>query len=134
MSDQQPPAPGTVTWFDLTVDDASAVRDFYSSVAGWTSSPLAMKEGYDDYVMMAPGGDAVAGVCHARGGNTGIPPVWMMYINVTDLDASLQACEAGGGSVVSGPRSGGGAARYAIIRDPAGAVVALFQPAPASTS
>jgi predicted enzyme related to lactoylglutathione lyase len=128
MSDQQTPAPGTVSWFDLTVDDASAVRDFYANVAGWTPSPMAMKEGYDDYVMMTPGGAAVAGVCHARGANAELPPQWLMYINVVDLDASLEACAAQGGSVISGPRSSGGTARYAVIRDPAGAAVALFQP------
>ncbi|MBB4635243.1 VOC family protein [Longimicrobium terrae] len=128
MSDQQTPAPGTVSWFDLTVDDASAVRDFYANVAGWTPSPLTMKEGYDDYVMMTPGGAAVAGVCHARGANAELPPQWLMYINVVDLDASLEACAAQGGSVISGPRSGGGTVRYAVIRDPAGAAVALFQP------
>lgn len=132
MSDQQTPAPGTVSWFDLTVDDAPAVRDFYANVAGWTPSPLAMKEGYDDYVMMTPGGEAVAGVCHARAANADLPPQWLLYINVADLDASLKACEERGGSVISGPRGAGGANRFAVIRDPAGAAVGLFQAAPAS--
>lgn len=126
MSDMPRPVPGTVGWFDLTVPDAPAVRDFYAKVVGWTAQPLAMG-GYEDYVMTAPGGVPVGGVCHARGANADIPPVWIPYVSITDLDASLEACRAGGGTVVAGPRGGGTAGRYAIIRDPAGAVLALHQ-------
>ena len=124
-----PPAPalGSIGWVDLTVPDADAVRDFYVAVAGWQATPLSMGD-YDDYVMQAPGATAAsAGICHARGPNTGIPPVWMIYIVVADLDASLDACRARGGAVVSGPRGAGGTARMAIVRDPAGAHAALYQ-------
>jgi len=124
------PVPGSVGWFDLTVPDASAVRDFYKEVVGWAASEVPMG-GYDDFCMhpAAEGVPPVAGVCHARGGNANLPPVWLIYINVADLDASLAACAAGGGAVVSGPRSLGGAGRMAVIRDPAGAVSALYEPA-----
>jgi len=123
-----PPAPGTIAWADLTVADADGVRDFYAQVTGWTPQALAMKGGYDDYVMNAPGsGQAVAGICHARGPNADIPPQWVMYIIVSDLDASLAECTARGGAVINGPKSMGGTARYAMIRDPAGAVAALYQ-------
>ena len=36
------PSYGTFGWFDLTVDAAESIRDFYMDVAGWTSSPLSM--------------------------------------------------------------------------------------------
>lgn len=45
---------------------------------------------------------------------------------VAELDSSLAACAARGGAVLAGPKSMG-TARYAVIRDPAGAVVALCQ-------
>jgi predicted enzyme related to lactoylglutathione lyase len=124
---QTPPKVGTIGWTDLTVPDAVAVSDFYAKVAGWTATPMSMGD-YDDFVMMTPGGEAVGGVCHARGRNAALPPVWMVYITVADLDASLAACTAGGGRIVAEPRSGGETARYAIIADPAGATVALFDP------
>ena len=127
MSETPLPAPGTIAWADLTVPDAESVRDFYASVTGWVPQPLAMKGGYDDYVMSAPGStQAVAGICHARGPNADLPAQWILYIIVPDLDASLDACRAGGGEVIAGPKAMG-AARYAVIRDPAGAVAALFQ-------
>lgn len=129
MNDEQKPAVGTVGWFDLTVADADSLRDFYANVVGWSVEPVSMGD-YDDYSMTAPGsGQAVAGVCHARGGNADLPPQWLMYINVADLDASIGACEAGGGELVAGPKTMGGHGRYCVIRDPAGAVAALFEPA-----
>lgn len=46
---------------------------------------------------------------------------------VADLDASLAACRARGGEVVSDVTPLGAHGRYAVIRDPAGAVAALVQ-------
>lgn len=36
MSDALKPEIGAVGWFDLTVEDAESVRDFYAGVVGWT--------------------------------------------------------------------------------------------------
>lgn len=127
MSDENPKAPiGSVGWIDLTVDDADTVRDFYAAVTGWRPEPLDMG-GYSDYNMVAPGtGEPTAGVCHARGGNAEMPPAWLIYIVVEDLDQSLASCQELGGEVVSGPRQMG-KDRYCVIRDPAGAFAALYQ-------
>lgn len=115
-----------VAWVDLTVDDAPSVRDFYASVMGWTPEGVDMGE-YEDFNMLDPeSGEPTAGVCHARGSNASIPSVWMVYFAVDDLDAALEACRAGGGEVVDGPRAAG-RSRFAVIRDPAGAVCALVE-------
>lgn len=120
------PEVGTVGWIDLTVDDAPAVRDFYAAVCGWEATPVPMG-GYDDYCLGPPdAGAPAAGVCHKRGGNASQPGGWMIYIVVADLDASLKAVEAGGGRIEVPVREMG-EARYAVIRDPAGAVCALYQ-------
>lgn len=118
--------PGSIAWTDLTVPDADRARDFYSAVVGWTHSPVDMG-GYNDYCMNTAGGDTVAGVCHARGTNAELPPVWMVYVLVADLDASVASVRELGGEVLLGPRAQGAQARYAVIRDPAGAVCALYQ-------
>lgn len=81
---------------------------------------------YDDYNMLSPGSEsAAAGICHAKGDNASLPAQWMMYIVVDDLDASLDAVQRLGGSVLVPARGEG--QRMAVIRDPAGAVAALFQ-------
>lgn len=120
-------AAGTQIGFDLTVPDARAIKDFYSAVVGWTSEPFAM-EGYDDYFMKSPAtGSIVAGICHARGGNADLPPQWLAYVVVDDLHASLDRCVERGGEVLTAIKGGEGEARYCVIRDPAGAVLALMQ-------
>ena len=127
MATPPPPPPiGTIGWFDLTVPSAPVVRAFYERVAGWTATPLSMGD-YDDYIMSASGtGAPVGGVCNARGKNAELPAAWLMYITVADLEASLTECEASGGRILSAPRNAGGPARFAVIEDPAGAPVALY--------
>ncbi len=124
------PAAGTIGWVDLTVPEAAAVRDFYRDVVGWTSSEVPMGD-YADYCVHPPGAPADAppagGICHARGENADLPPSWIIYIHVDDLDTSLARCVERGGSIVRPARDLGGHGRMAVIRDPAGAVAALFQ-------
>jgi len=120
--------PGHIGWADLTVPDAEALRDFYAAVTGWQATPAEMG-GYADFCMTPPGAaEPVAGICHARGPNAGLPPQWLIYITVANLDAALQRCRDLGGAVIAGPRGGEGSDRFAVIRDPADAVCALFQP------
>lgn len=119
------PQPGSIGWHDLTVPDAERVRGFYERVAGWTHQAIDMG-GYSDFAMASPSGETVAGVCHARGTNADLPAVWMVYIVVADLDAALREVEGGGGEVIRQPKAAGGG-RFAVIRDPAGAVCALYQ-------
>lgn len=127
MSDFPKPQPGTIGWHDLTVSNADEVRDFYAAVTGWTPQGLSMGD-YEDYAMLAPGGQGVAGVCHARGANAGLPPQWLIYITVEDLDESMRQCEQRGGKVISGPRDLGQYGRVSVIQDPAGAVAAIIAP------
>ena len=120
------PAPGSIGWLDLTVEDAPRLRDFYSAVVGWKPEDVPMGE-YSDWVMAdSASGEPRAGVCHARGGNVGLPPVWLVYVVVADLDASLSSATALGGEVLAGPKAMG-TDRYAVLRDPAGAPFALWQ-------
>src|SRR5262245_11905691 len=127
MGDRAKPRHGAIAWIDLTVAAAKDVRDFYQDVVGWTSEEVEMG-GYMDFTMHPPGGgDPVAGVCHARGPNADLPAHWLIYITIADLDRSLARCRARGGEILVGPKAMGSAGRYAVIRDPAGAVAALLQ-------
>lgn len=123
------PEPGTIGWIDLTVENAGEIRDFYRAVAGWTAEDVEMG-GYSDFNMIAPAaGHPVAGICHARGANADLPAQWMLYITVTDLDTCMQRVKAKGGEILKEPGTGSSFGRFCVIRDPAGAVCALFEPA-----
>jgi predicted enzyme related to lactoylglutathione lyase len=127
------PAPGQIGWFDLTTEKAESLRSFYEKVVGWSSEPVDM-DGYSDYCMKPVGADnPVAGICHARGANAALPPQWLLYITVADLDYSLSECRNQGGEVIA-PIRQTGSGKFAVIRDPAGAVCALFEAASDSNS
>ena len=122
------PPVGTIGWLDLTVKDSRRLRDFYAAVVGWKPTEVDMG-GYADYCMNRPAdGQTVAGVCHARGANADLPPQWLIYINVASLKTSLARCRKLGGKVICPARKLMGG-RMAVIRDPAGAVAALYEPA-----
>ena len=129
MSEKNFPDVGKVAWVDLTVGDAEKVRDFYGEVVGWKYEAVDMGE-YSDFGMNAPDtGTPVAGVCPARGPNTNLPPQWLIYVTVKSLDQSIVNCTELGGEIIAGPKSMGSHGRYCVIRDPAGAVMALIEPA-----
>ena len=129
MSDEaSKPRTGTISWIDLTVDDAEQILEFYSHVVGWHASAVEMGD-YSDFNMNAPDtGEPIAGVCHARGSNAGLPAKWMIYIVVDDVEESAQRCIELGGKVIVAPKGMGSFGRYCVIEDPAGAVAALFEP------
>jgi len=126
MSDSDKPKPGTIVWCDLTVEHAEDVRAFYADVVGWETKGVSLGD-YEDYELKVAGsGDTVAGVCHARGTNENVPPQWLVYVSVENVEESARKTVERGGKVVDGPRSMGGSP-FCIVQDPAGAVLALIE-------
>jgi uncharacterized protein len=129
-----PPADGTaarvglISWLDLTVANASASRDFYQKVVGWSVQDVEMEdasERYADYNMLGDDGNLAAGICHARGVNLGLPPIWMIYLPVGDLAESLRRVREGGGKVMKATQGTDGEYAYAAVQDPVGVCLAL---------
>jgi uncharacterized protein len=119
------PTIGKVMWMDLTVEGADMVSDFYAAVVGWEKQALSMGD-YNDYVMSIPEEkEGASGVCHARGGNAYLPPQWLVYITVENLDASLEKCQSLGGKIIGEKRKMGEQGYYCLIQDPAGAYMML---------
>lgn len=119
---------GRITWLDLTVTDASATRNFYRQVIDWSVQDVEMEdagERYADYNMLGDDGNPAAGVCHARGVNVGLPPVWIIYLPVGELAESLRRVEEEGGKIIKATPGKRGEYRYAVVQDPVGAYVAL---------
>ena len=54
-----------------------------------------------------------------------LPAQWLLYVNVDDIDSSLRRAVELGGHLINGPRKMG-KNRFCVIRDPAGAVMALI--------
>ncbi len=119
---------GCISWLDLTVSDASATRDFYRQVVDWSVQEVEMEdasERYVDYNMCGPDGKPAAGVCHARGANLGLPPIWILYLPVGDLAESLRRVPPEGGKIIKATRGTDGEYTHAVVQDPVGACLAL---------
>lgn len=120
---------GHIAWVDLTVPDAAALRDFYREVVGWSVQEVELQdagERYVDFVMVGADGSPAAGICHARGANADLPPVWMLYLPVGDLELSVLRVEEEGGTVLKSTHGKDGQCAYAAIQDPVGACLALM--------
>nr|WP_255589941.1 VOC family protein [Marinicella sp. NBU2979] len=121
---------GHIAWLDLTVPNAETTRDFYQAVIGSQAEDVPMQDGdqaYADYNMLGSDGQACGGVCHASGSNQTLPPVWLIYLPVGDLDASLKWVEQKDGKLIKTYQNNAGQTTMAVIQDPVGAYVALAQ-------
>lgn len=118
---------GKIGWIDMTVENASEIKEFYADVVGLIPEDVSMGD-YSDYNMTMPANnEPVAGICHAMGSNADLPAGWLIYFVVEDVAASAAACAKNGGSVVVPVRDLAGA-QFCVIKDPNGAVAALYQP------
>lgn len=119
---------GVFCWVDLVTVDPDTVRPFYSQLLGWTFTELPV-EGAPPYVMAFKGDRRVAAMfaMPEEMKTQGIPPHWQSYINVADLDAALQRWQSHGGTVVKGTCDIMDAGRMAVVQDPTGAFVHLWQ-------
>ena len=121
---------GRIAWLELTVPDAATTKGFYHQVVGCTWQEVEMKDGtvsYRDYQMLAEDGTPAAGICHARGVNAQLPPVWLIYLPVGDLTESIRLADEEGGQVLKTVTDDDGKCSYAVIQDPAGVYLALVQ-------
>lgn len=106
-------------WFDLRSKDAAATRAFHEQLFGWDVVEVAGGEGT---VPMIGGEQPWASIVADGGDRLG----WFPYIQVEDLDlATKKAAELG--ATVLQPATEGPAGTYTPIREPGGAVFALFQ-------
>lgn len=120
---------GTPSWIDLATPDPAAARDFYGSLFGWEFSEEPTDQEGVNYIMVTKGGKTVAGMMELTSemAESGMPPCWSSYVTVDDLERTVAKVEPAGGSVRQPPMDVMEAGRMAVIADPAGAVICLWQ-------
>jgi predicted enzyme related to lactoylglutathione lyase len=109
------------------VDNAEEIRNFYCDVVGWTYAEVNQGE-YNDFNILNLNNEeeVVAGICHKRGEVANFPSQWLNYLNIENLDSSLNKCRPLGGQIIVGPTKMGNA-NHAVIQDPAGDYLALME-------
>jgi predicted enzyme related to lactoylglutathione lyase len=117
--------PGSLTWNDLSTTDPEAAERFYSELFGWEFQKVP---GPVDYWTITNGGRANGGmrVQHDQEVADGTPPNWMPYFGVESSESAVaKVGELGGQVIVSTSEVPAG--RFTVVRDPQGAVFALFE-------
>lgn len=121
-------AHGDIHWSELATGDVAGAKAFFEKIAGWTVVDTPMPEGM--YHVCMVGEKPVAGIMSLDmiEGSGEMPPHWMTYIAVDDVDAAVRETAAAGGTVIREPFDVPQAGRIAIIQDPGGAVVGIMTP------
>jgi uncharacterized protein len=118
-------APGTFSWVDLNTTDQEASKRFYGDLLGWEYDDLPIGDG-QHYSMARIDGHNVAAI-------TPMPPGaevthWNCYVTVEDADAAAARARELGGTVIAEAFDVFDAGRMAIVGDPQGAVLSVWQP------
>ncbi|MET9884995.1 VOC family protein [Streptomyces sp. NPDC006430] len=123
-------AENSLVWAELHVPDPVADIAFYNGLFGWRSQEMPAP-GMTYRVLSIADGDqqegSFGGVAPARGEG---PKGWVPYFNVPDVDATVSAATANGGSVLMPAADVPQVGRIAFLADPAGAMFALLKPDP----
>lgn len=122
----QEPKFGEFCWNELATGNLKAAKDFYGKVFGWKFTDHEM--GDMTYTMIKAGNQEFAGIWSIpKDQEKHIPPHWMSYILVANIEESLEKARKNGASIVKPVTNAGNYGRFAIITDPTGAHVALWQ-------
>jgi uncharacterized protein len=127
MGERSSYEPGTFSWTDLTTPDQEGAKRFYGELFGWDADDRPVGEGIS-YTMMSIGGKAVAAVSPQREDQKGMPPFWLSYVTVDDADAVAARAAELGGTVMAEPFEVFDNGRMAVLQDPQGAFLAIWQP------
>jgi predicted enzyme related to lactoylglutathione lyase len=116
-----PAALGAPAWYELLTSDVGGAAAFYAAL-GWEIGPVT-----GGCATIGSGG-ALLGLIRPLPAGAPMGPLWVPCLRVADLDAALGRVRALGGYFFEDPTpvpSG----RSAIIIEPSGATVGLWQPA-----
>jgi predicted enzyme related to lactoylglutathione lyase len=124
---------GRFVWHELATTDPAAAEPFYRDVVGWTAQPWGDAGANMDYTLWMANGVPLGGMMRlpAEAAAMGAPPSWLGYVEVDDADATVARAKELGATVLMGPHSADGVGRFAIMRDPQGAVFACITSAKA---
>lgn len=119
--------PARFRHFAINADDTARARAFYEKVFGWTFTPW----GPPDFFQVKDAGDGIVGALQARreiGGHT--MPGLETTFGVDDIDATVTAIEANGGTIVTPPFQIPSVGKLAFFRDSEGNLAGAMEYAP----
>jgi predicted enzyme related to lactoylglutathione lyase len=123
MGDRTSYAPGTFSWTELVTTDPDAAKAFYSALLGWDydDQPVGDEQVYS---MAMRDGKHVAALYR----DAEQSPHWNCYVTVASADDSTARARAAGGTVLTEPFDVMEVGRMAVVADPAGASIFMWEP------
>jgi uncharacterized protein len=124
MGERTSYTPGTFSWAELVTSDADAAKGFYTNLFGWEYDDNPAGDEAQIYSMAKRDGHYVA----ALFGDDSQPPHWNCYVTVASADETAGKAKDSGGGVMAEPFDVMEVGRMAVITDPAGAALCLWEP------
>jgi hypothetical protein len=115
---------GRFVWHEQVSSDPKQAQEFYTRLFGWGTE--VFKPGEVDYTMISSGGQNHGGFGKAMEGAP--PPHWLGHIRVEYLEETIAKVKSAGGKLAAGPFEMSKVGRIAIVTDPQGAFVSIYQP------
>jgi predicted enzyme related to lactoylglutathione lyase len=114
--------PGTITWVELMTPDEKGARTFYTSLFGWTPNDMPIP-GDGNYLMFQIDGKNAAAAMEGKHGH----PAWTSFVSVPSADDAAAKAKSLGGTLIKEPFDVMDLGRMAIVQDPTGAVIAIWE-------
>jgi predicted enzyme related to lactoylglutathione lyase len=118
---------GRFVWHELLTTDTAAAAAFYEKVIGWKQQAWSQDP---SYTMFAAKAGPMAGLMALPedAKKMGSPPCWVTYVGTPDVDETARQVAEIGGTILKEPTDIPSVGRFAVIRDPQGAVFSAFTP------
>jgi uncharacterized protein len=127
MSQRTSYTQGTPCWMDLMTTDPEAAKSFYGRLFGWTYDDVPMPQGPAYSMAVKDGAVAAITAQPPDMAAQSLPPIWNTYLAVDGVDEVATRVEPAGGKLLLAPFDVMDAGRMAIVMDPTGAAVGLWQ-------
>lgn len=117
---------GSLCWTELTTGDTKKAEKFYAQLFGWTAKPSAMPG--VEYTEFMVDGKPEAGMMPTPKEMPNVPPNWLPYFQVADVDGTSSKAAANGAKTLVPPTDIPNTGRFSVLMDPQGAAFAVFKP------
>jgi predicted enzyme related to lactoylglutathione lyase len=115
--------PSALVWNELATPDLDASAKFYGDLFGWTTQPLESSP--QPYLIVKNGDHTNGGMRLLSGEDAHVPPHWLPYFGIDDIDRGLAKTKELGGTV-HGDQIDIGIAKIGVVQDPQGAMFAIY--------
>ncbi|MHC4861624.1 MAG: VOC family protein [Planctomycetota bacterium] len=119
------PTTGRFVWHDLMATDVEASRDYHEKLLGWSVEEMQIP-GMGTYRKLRAGDEEIGGIVPLDE-QAGVPPHWIGYVTVDDVDAAATRAGGVGGQACVPPMDIPEVGRFAVLTDPVGAVTSPFR-------